>query len=100
MAIANVGDRVIALVKMNADRAVSLGGGVFEGEFIPPAEISARHHALCIPQPRIKLDQGGEVWGHEVHWGAEDSVKYALSQQAEVNPDFKVIDLAYKNFRI
>lgn len=51
-----------------------LGYGIYEGEEMPPAEFKQD-----IPTPKIKLDSGEILWGHEAAWyGVEDEVKKFL----------------------
>lgn len=55
------------------------GYGVYEGEFVPPAEINEVFNDLQIPNPRLKLDSGQTVWGCECWWGDEEQFKHQLA---------------------
>jgi hypothetical protein len=61
-----------------------VGYGVYEGEFIPPVEISPSMNALCIPNPRIKLDSGQVAYGFEGYWGSEEKFKEFVGKHANV----------------
>lgn len=62
------GDRVFAVQSANREQVFLLGKGVYEGDFAPPGDEWPEGYK----NPRIKLDDGGTVWGYQCWWGAED----------------------------
>ena len=69
--------RVGAIMSSTADEVNFFGYGNYVGDEVPPkgrGEFSDALHENGIPNPRIVLDEGGEVWGCECWWGPEDLI--------------------------
>lgn len=79
-----VGERAGFVISASEDEVKLVGYGVYEGEFIPPAEISSGMNKLCVCSPRIKLDSGQEVYGFEGYWGSEEGIKNMVSKRKNV----------------
>ena len=73
-----IGDRVGAILKADPEEVHLLGYGVYKGDEIPP-------DGFGVPNPKIELDNGDIIWGHQCWWGEEDKVKASLG-------DRKIID--------
>lgn len=65
------GDRVGALMSMDADEAHLLGYGVYQGDQPCPV-LNGRKN------PCILLDNGDMVWGCQCWWGSEQGIKDAI----------------------
>jgi len=84
---AHIGDRVGAILGMENDRLEFLGYGIYEGDFIPYEGVGFMAKILKkngIPNSRIKLDNGGVVYGCECWWGSEAAVQKRLSERNDV----------------
>ena len=76
-----IGERVGAILSGEGDTCYFIGYGIYEGDFIPESNIGGFGKLLKevgITNPRIKLDNGGYVYGCECWWGAEDSIRERL----------------------
>jgi len=77
-----INQRVGAILKANDKEVHLLGYGVYEGDHVPE---NGWLHEAGIPNPRIKLDNGGYVYGYQCWWGGEDQVKKSIGDR-EVIP--------------
>jgi hypothetical protein len=84
-----IGDRVGTVFRADEDTVYLLGFGVFEGYFVPPA--SAGGFNFGIPNPRIRLDGGKEVFGCECWWGGEKEVKKMCEGRKVVAVDIDTV---------
>jgi hypothetical protein len=76
------------------------GYGVYEGDFIPPANaggFAQMCHEAEVTNPRIKLDNGNTVWGGECWWGPEDQIKKRVD--ACIAAGWKIEDVGIKKLR-
>lgn len=80
----NVGERAGFVISATEDTVKLVGYGVYEGEFIPPKEVSEQMNALCIPNPRIKLDSGQVAYGFEGYWGSEKGMQDFVAKRQNV----------------
>lgn len=72
------GDRVFVVVQITDDNVAEvLGPGVYEGDFLPDESIAAVKwiRDMGYDNPRIRLDSGEVVYGVEVWWGEEQSLR-------------------------
>lgn len=76
----DVGGRIGAILDSDATHVRFLGYGVYEGDF--PLEIV---EGLTINVPRLKLDSGETVWGAEVWWGPESTIRKELEGKTVEN---------------
>ncbi|HEY8109025.1 MAG TPA: hypothetical protein VIF43_03385 [Patescibacteria group bacterium] len=69
-----VGSRVVVFRSVDHDekRAEVFGYGTYEGDFVMPAE--SQEDGVGDPNPRIRLEDGREVWGIECWWGTEEDI--------------------------
>lgn len=72
------GYRVGAILRADAAEVRLLGYGTYQGDLPSP---------LGFPNPCIKLDSGGEVWGYECWWGDEEGIKNAIGNRKVVLVD-------------
>lgn len=85
-----VGDRIGFLISASSPAgedggtAKLVGYGFYEGEFIPPKEVSEQMNALCIANPRVKLDSGQVAYGYEGYWGSEEAIKTFVARHKNV----------------
>ncbi len=75
-----IGQRAGAILSADTDTDTIqlLGYGVYEGYFIPGEEVGGLASMVreCgHPNPRIKLDNGKEVYGCECWWGPEKTIQ-------------------------
>lgn len=76
MAKPTVGSRVAAVVSANQTQINFLGYGRYAGDFIPPADavgFGSMLHQMCVPNPKIILDSGEEVFGCECWWSSAEA---------------------------
>jgi len=66
------GDRVGAIQKTDGNTIYLFGYGVYQGQEIPPSGFC---HDMGVVNPKILLDNGNVVWGHECWWGNEEEIK-------------------------
>lgn len=81
------GERVGAILGAKDGKVEFFGYGVFEGDHVPNEAIGWIAESLIankIPNPRIRLDNGGVVYGCECWWGPEEAVKKRLEQYETV----------------
>ncbi len=71
-----VGDRVYALVSMDAAEAWLLGFGEYEGRHL--------HPDYGVYNPRIRLDNGETVWGLECWWGLAEHFDAVVGGRAVI----------------
>lgn len=71
-----VGERVGAILKADDTTVHLLGYGVYEGMKVP--------EELGFPNPCIKLDNGGVVWGYQCWWGSEEKIKAMIGNRTVV----------------
>lgn len=90
--IANIGERVGAILSADSTTVKLLGFGVYDGDFEPPDppfglsreawdELSMEVSGELVPppkNPRITLDSGRIVWGQQCWWGPEEEVRAAF----------------------
>jgi hypothetical protein len=68
------GDRVGAMLSAEPKGPILfLGYGVYDGDQVPPKDISP--FGSSFPNPRITLDDGVVVWGCQCWWGDEEEIK-------------------------
>jgi len=85
--MAQIGERVGAILGNENGKLNFLGYGIYEGDYIPyegvgfMAELLTRNE---IPNSRIRLDNGGVVYGCECWWGSEAAVQKRLSERTDV----------------
>lgn len=84
---ANIGDRVGAILSQQGLTVYFLGYGVYEGDFVPPADVNPLLNQGR-KNPKIRLDNGKTVWGCECWWGPEERIKGELA-----NPNLKVVEV-------
>ncbi|MFA5174431.1 MAG: hypothetical protein WC438_04590 [Candidatus Pacearchaeota archaeon] len=75
-----IGKRVGALLKETSSAVYFFGYGVYTGEAIPSNEIIylGRRYNELFPGDKvakIKLDNGGSIYGCECWWGPEEYIK-------------------------
>lgn len=75
--MANVGDRVGAILSADSTTVNLLGYGVYEGRVM--------NEDIGFPNPCIKLDSGELVWGYQCWWGPEEKVKAMIGGRHVVN---------------
>lgn len=73
-----IGERVGAVRKADDETVYLLGYGTYDGNHVPP---SGWLHELGIANPRITLDDGRVVWGHECWWGSEEEVRAGIGDR-------------------
>lgn len=71
--MANIGDRVGAILSANDQVVNLLGYGVYVGDEV--------HPGLGRPNPKIVLDNGDVVWGCECWWGPEGRIRQAIGDR-------------------
>lgn len=76
------GDRVGAILSASNGECQFLGFGVYVGDEVPPEYAGGFNAGL--PNPKIQLDSGKEVFGCECWWGPELSVKERLSKYDKI----------------
>jgi hypothetical protein len=79
-----VGDRVMAVCGEDPGKGIVevFGCGVYEGEFIPVEAVGVIGRLLRDNKrtnPRIRLDNGGVVYGCECWWGPIEKVQKRLA---------------------
>lgn len=77
----NKGTRIGAILSGNDEGIKFLGYGTYEGDEVPPAEVSDMLHDNEIANPKLVLDSGDVVWGCECWWGPEKSIEKRLEGQ-------------------
>lgn len=70
---AKPGDRVGAVLSAQDDVCKFFGYGEYLGDDVPPDYVGGFNFGL--PNPRIRLDSGKDVYGCECWWGIEERVK-------------------------
>lgn len=88
---AQVNDRVGAILGSKGHYVEFLGYGIYQGEEIPPAEITFMGLHLNIPNPKILLDSGKVTWGCECWWGPERTVQAMLEGKEVVVVDIEQV---------
>lgn len=76
--MAEIGDRVGAVLSAKNGIAELLGYGIYEGDFVPEEAVGWIADIIREQKrgnPRIRLDSGKVVYGCECWWGDEDAVK-------------------------
>jgi len=68
-----IGDRVGAIMSAKDGVVRFLGFGVYKGDEVPPEEVGGLNFG--VPNPKLRLDSGVDVWGCECWWGSEEKVK-------------------------
>ena len=90
--MAQVGDRVGAVLKSDTDTVHFLGFGVYNGRQVPPPGIGMfglDAHELGITNPEIILDNGKKVYGCECWWGTETGVQKAIQGKRIIHVDIE-----------
>lgn len=77
------GERVGAIYAAKDGVIWFLGYGVYDGDHPVPAETHGAGHMVGIPNPRIKLDSGKEVFGFQCWWGPEKGVASRIEKMKE-----------------
>ena len=86
-----IGDRVGAIQSSKNGVCRFYGYGVYEGDEMPPLDTPGffglgdelEYEELRLSgftNPKIKLDDGGVVWGMQCWWGSEESMKKELAK--------------------
>lgn len=100
-----IGDRVGAIIGVENKIVTFLGYGVFEGDFYPEDAVGFIANALRFnvekgkakkedkTNPRIKLDNGGSVYGCECWWGSEEKVKKELEKYKKAGYEIKLCEI-------
>lgn len=92
--IPKIGMRVGVFHSLTDKTLALLGYGVYEGNEIPPEDILAPEGPLALlglPIPKLRLDDGTVVWGCEIWWNTEASVKAFEEGRQIVKPKLESI---------
>lgn len=76
-----MGMRVGAVLSADENIVKFLGYGTYAGEEIPPDGFL---HDIGVSNPKIILDNGDVVWGHQCWWGDEEKVKRVIGEREVV----------------
>ena len=71
-----------------------IGYGSYIGDEIPHDKVAAMGNILreaAIPNPKIQLDSGKDVFGCECWWGSEEKVKSTIGNRKIVEVDIDEI---------
>jgi len=82
-----IGQRVGAILSANDDTVEFLGYGVYKGDYPPKEAVGFMAKALTkakVPNPQIKLDSGGVVYGCECWWGPEEEIKKEIEKYKKI----------------
>lgn len=83
--MAEVGDRVGAILSADAGRIEFLGYGVYEGMIVPELPMGVQQvYGNPFAQAKITLDNGDVVWGGECRWDSQKAVRKQLKEAKEV----------------
>jgi hypothetical protein len=72
------------------------GYGIYEGDFIPTEAVGFIAQVLREAKhanPRIKLDNGGVVYGCECWWGEEGRVKDLIKEKTDAGVFLRMVDI-------
>lgn len=83
--MANIGDRVGAILSANNKEVELLGFGTYLGEQVPSIEENEVLHHHGVKNPKIQLDNGSIVWGFECWWGPEEKIKESIGNRKVIN---------------
>jgi hypothetical protein len=90
------GQRVGAILGTNDTSVDFLGYGVYEGDYIPKEAVGFLAGVLKRAgreNPRIRLDNGGIVYGCECWWGDEEKVRTNIQTYKENGLEIKMVDI-------
>lgn len=83
-----VGARAGAIASASVEEVRLLGYGVYEGDFVPDATtkggLAKLAHKHNLPTPRIRLDDGTQVYGCQCYWGSEQEIKEIIGSRVVV----------------
>ena len=85
--MAEIGDRVGAILSTEQGVVNFFGYGVYDGKHIPEGAVGPFAQAAVevgLSNPRIKLDSGEFVYGCECWWGPEKKVKELINNHENV----------------
>lgn len=100
-----VGGRIGAVLKMDAETVHLLGYGIYEGDHEPPfgpLGFSKAEHDKVVTEmkadgrlpadyvwvnPRLLLDDGRIVWGAQCWWGGEEAVRRQIGERTVVHAE-------------
>lgn len=86
----DIGVRVGAIYSASPSIVCFLGFGVYQGDFVPPRGPNSEPLSfLQIPVPKILLDSGEVVYGHQCYFASEYDVKQYLQGKHVVDVDLK-----------
>lgn len=91
-----VGSRVGAILGSNKKVVEFFGYGVYEGDFIPAEAVGFLAQVLRDAKhanPRIKLDNGGTVYGCECWWGNEERVKELIKGKTDAGVHLRMVTI-------
>ena len=84
------GMRVGVFHSLTEQTLALLGYGVYEGDEVPPESIIApiigKPALIGLAVPKLRLDDGTVVWGCEVWWNDEGSVKKLELERQIIRP--------------
>lgn len=93
MPVAQIGDRVGAILSASKTHVYLLGFGVYEGDFAVDGDAHGWLASLVRDaggtNPRIRLDDGRVVWGCQCWWGPEERVRRELEGREVVRVDLE-----------
>jgi len=90
------GKRVGAILGSSETSIDFLGYGVYEGDYIPNEAVGLIADILKRAgreNPRIKLDNGGIVYGCECWWGDEKRIREKIRIYKENGLEIKMVDI-------
>jgi len=84
--MANIGDRVGAIVSSKGQTVNIFGYGIYLGDQVPTDEVifmGGRYTEMApgLKNPAIRLDNGDVVFGCECWWGSEEKVRQKIGDR-------------------
>lgn len=99
MPMTKVGARVVA-IECSTDKEVRIYGyGTYVGDEVPHERavgMAIDLREMNIPNPKIQLDNGKDVFGCECHWGPVDRLMTRFAGLEQISVD---IDAAREKYR-
>ncbi len=105
-----IGERVGAVLKADKDGVEFLGYGIYEGDFFPEEAVGffadvkrkilkekGESKREFLTNPRIRLDNGGVVYGCECWWGDIKTLKGYIKDWKKKG--YKIIDVDINKYR-
>jgi hypothetical protein len=82
-----LGARIGAIQKADAETVYLFGYGAYQGEEVPPDDVLGpfgRPGLFGIQNPKLLMDDGTVVWGCESWWGGEQAVAGKIGERKVV----------------